>query len=195
MPQLFCFRFGFANIGRVGSVALTVSITIERYFSVCFPNNTFSAKSLLLPLPIVFAVLYNIPKFFEIVACDEDAQVDANVAFYNESTTLRYNESVDSLTQNATQTECDNNWLRATPLRKNRWYIIVYTVLSKLLLVEVLPWVTVIVLNYNIMRKIREFEAIRERILTNNPNQGKVNIIAIIQYIYIYIKLHFWAIK
>ena len=177
LSKLFCFSFGFANIGRVGSVALTVSITIERYFSVCFPNNTFSVKSLLLPLPIVFAVLYNIPKFFEIVACETDAQNDTNLVPYpfNESTTSHYNESVESPISNITFFECDNNGLRATPLRQNRWYIIGYTVLSKLLLVEVLPWVTVIVLNYHIVRKIREYQAIRERIITRNTNQGMPN--------------------
>ena len=63
------FRIGFAHIGRVGSVAVTVSISVERYLNCCHPNDKFMFKSLLLPAPIIFAILYNVPKFFEISSC------------------------------------------------------------------------------------------------------------------------------
>ena len=66
------FRIGFAHIGRVGSVAVTVSISIERYLSIRHPNKTISIKSWLLPFPILFATLYNIPKFFEFSTCNVD---------------------------------------------------------------------------------------------------------------------------
>ena len=58
-----------AHIGRVGSVAVTVSISVERYLNCCHPNDKFMFKSLLLPAPIIFALLYNVPKFFEISSC------------------------------------------------------------------------------------------------------------------------------
>ena len=62
-------RIGLAHIGRVGSVAVTVSISVERYLNCCHPNEKFKYKSLLLPIPIIFTFLYNIPKFLEISAC------------------------------------------------------------------------------------------------------------------------------
>ena len=36
-----------------------------------YPNNKFSYKKCLVSLPIIFAVLYNIPKFFEFVTCHD----------------------------------------------------------------------------------------------------------------------------
>ena len=66
---LFLFkqhRYGLAHIARVGSVALTMCITLERYYSVCHPMRQFESKSLLLPIAIGFAVVFNIPKFFEL---------------------------------------------------------------------------------------------------------------------------------
>ena len=83
----------------------------------------------------------------------------------------------DSLvTENATvYTECTPEGLRATPMRSNRWYIIFYSVLSKLLLVEIIPWVAVIVFNYLIWKKIREFQARRERLLANSKSQQNSN--------------------
>ena len=59
-------RIGLAHIGRVGSVFVTVSVTIERYYSVCRPTSEFRFKWLLIPLPIICAFMYNIPKFFEL---------------------------------------------------------------------------------------------------------------------------------
>ena len=57
--------FGFGHIGRVGSVFITMSVTIERYFAIVHPLKHFSSKRLLLITPMILSVLYNIPKFFE----------------------------------------------------------------------------------------------------------------------------------
>ena len=75
---IFLSRIGFAHIGRVGSVAVTVSISIERYLNCCQPNDKFMFKSLLLPAPIIFAILYNVPKFFEISSCTINEHVFDN---------------------------------------------------------------------------------------------------------------------
>ena len=66
------------------------------------------------------------------------------------------------------ETVCDPNGIKATPLRKNSWYIIFYTVLSKLLFVELIPWITVIVLNYCTWRRLKKFHAVRERAFGSN---------------------------
>ena len=58
--------FGFGHIGRVGSVFITVSVTIERYFAIVHPLKHFSGKRFLLVIPILSSVLYNIPKFYEL---------------------------------------------------------------------------------------------------------------------------------
>ena len=49
---------------------VTISVSFERYLSVTYPNNNFKVKKWLIPLPIAFAILYNLPKFFEFIMCD-----------------------------------------------------------------------------------------------------------------------------
>ena len=57
--------YGLGHIGRVGSVFVTVSVTIERYFAIVHPLKHFRGKKYLLLIPSVMAFVYNIPKFFE----------------------------------------------------------------------------------------------------------------------------------
>ena len=70
-----CYSIGFAHIGRVGSVFVTVSVSLERYLSVKKPNTNYSFKKFLLPLSIAFAILYNLPKFFEFVSCNHEVDI------------------------------------------------------------------------------------------------------------------------
>ena len=53
---------GLLHTARTGSVYVTIAVTIERYFAVVHPIKEFNMKVLLLPIAIIFAVLYNIPK-------------------------------------------------------------------------------------------------------------------------------------
>ena len=57
--------YGLGHIGRVGSVFVTVSVTIERYFAIVHPLKHFRGKKYLLLVPSLMAVVYNIPKFME----------------------------------------------------------------------------------------------------------------------------------
>ena len=57
--------YGLAHIGRVGSVFITVSVTIERYLAIVHPLQHFRGKKYLLYIPTIMTVIYNIPKFFE----------------------------------------------------------------------------------------------------------------------------------
>ena len=153
-----------------------MSITIERYLSICHTNNNYRHKSMLLIIPSLFAVLYNVPKFFELLACEEmsnEAQYHITnlTSYINESIEINAGQKVKG---NLTvMTECTPEGLQATPMRQNKWYIIFYSVLSKLLLVELIPWITVIVLNFIIWKNIREFQAKRENLMKNSSNQGK----------------------
>ena len=154
---------------------MTVSISIERYLSICHSHNTCNGKSLLLILPIIFAILYNIPKFFELLACDVtqiNIQNSTNYTIGDTTANIIMDNDGMQTNNSAMLNDCTPEGLRATPMRKNPWYIIFYSVLSKLLLVEIIPWVAVIVFNYLIWKKIREFQATRERLMKNSPNQG-----------------------
>ena len=154
-------RIGFAHIGRVGSVFVTVAITVERYLSVCYPNIECRGKSLLVPIPLIFAIIYNLPKFFELEATPKNDENGNKI--FNQST--NYNIFYeDHYQENITQYVEDIGY-RGTALRLNHWYVVLYVFWSKFLFVDILPWVTVIVLNICIWRKIRDFRRFRRETL------------------------------
>ena len=72
-----------AHIGRVGSVFVTVSVSLERYLGIRYPNNNHSIKKFFLPFPIAFAFLYNLPKFFEFAIC-----YDKSIKLYETTSTF-----------------------------------------------------------------------------------------------------------
>ena len=106
------YRIGFAHIGRVGSVFLTVSISIERYLNCKYPNEKSVLKSLLVPIPTIFALLYNIPKFFELTSCIEQPNISTNLT--NKTDALNFidhlddniilNNSIEFFRENSTNT-------------------------------------------------------------------------------------------
>ena len=61
MPILF----GLIHIARAGSVYVTMAVTIERYFAIVHPFKDFKKKKVLMPIAIIFAIVYNIPKVSE----------------------------------------------------------------------------------------------------------------------------------
>ena len=176
-------RIGLAYIGRAGSTAVTVSISIERHLAIGHPT-TITPYKLLFWVPIVFAITYNIPKFFEMAACDVTEIITEETTTYFNSTTEvndnlqefgKFNSSAVSLVNssnltldqeyNATNFNCDADGMRATSLRQNGWYVIFYVVVSKVVLVEVVPWLTVIALNVWTWRKMVLFQRKREAML------------------------------
>ena len=85
------------------------------------------------------------------------------------------NSTNASLVNNATidQEWCDADGMRATSLRQNEWYLIFYVVISKVVLVEVVPWLTVIALNVWTWRKMVLFQRKREAMLKKGK-KGKL---------------------
>ena len=79
------YSFGILHIGQLGSIAVTVSIATERYITVCYPTSHFSRKYLLILLPIIISLIYNIPKFFEIVKCSDKEMYATMLKSYYEN--------------------------------------------------------------------------------------------------------------
>ena len=116
-------------------------------------------KCLLVPVPIILSIIYNIPKFFELEATPRfDEKGNKNIHQSNETF---YD---DQYQINVTQVVEDIGY-RGTALRLNHWYVVLYVFWSKFLLVEIFPWVIVIALNVCIWRKIKEFKRIRRETL------------------------------
>ena len=154
-------RIGFAHIGRVGSVFVTVAITVERYLSVCYPNLECRGKSLLVPIPMIFAIIYNLPKFFELEATPQNDENGNKIINQSINYEIYYD---DQYQKNITHVVEDIGY-RGTTLRLNHWYVVLYVFWSKFLLVDIFPWITVIVLNICIWRKIKDFRRFRRETL------------------------------
>ncbi|XP_059087651.1 FMRFamide receptor-like [Tigriopus californicus] len=61
--------YGFTHVFRVGSVYSTLSVTMERFFAIVLPFKDFEIlKKWLVPGTAIFAISYNIPKFFEVTS-------------------------------------------------------------------------------------------------------------------------------
>ena len=136
----------------LGSIYLTAAVSVERYFTVCHPYYTvklghsicmnFSSKlfvqfsrswsSLLYILPIViFSVLYNAPKFFEL---------EAIVVVGNSTTTNSSNTS--------------STLLHPTHLRTDPLYIKIYLIYLNLVVHGIIPFILLIGLNIHVYRKV-----------------------------------------
>jgi hypothetical protein len=61
--HLIAFSHGAIHVARMGSVYITMSVTLERFFVVVYPLKKFRIKKkVLLPLVAVLSLLYNLPK-------------------------------------------------------------------------------------------------------------------------------------
>ena len=62
---------------------------------------------------------------------------------------------------------CDIYDTRTTSLRNNKWYIIFYVFLSEFVLIEIIPWILVIILNIKTWKGIRNFRKKRKTLKNN----------------------------
>ena len=70
--------------------------------------------------------------------------------------------------------DCKNKPYVITELRKNHWYIILYVFGSEVIFVEMLPWITVIVLNLLTWKGITVFQRNRKRLIRNMSSGKKL---------------------
>ena len=130
--------------------------------------------------------MYNIPKFFELemdppdiekveipdqqnLTQDVNAMGIKNYIFDNQSDQY-YTEDASNITEY--YVVADDLGYHATALRQNYWYVVLYVFWSKFIFVDIIPWVTVIVLNFSICKQIQEFQRIRRTAL--GKDSGKV---------------------
>ena len=64
--HIMIFAYGLLHTFRVGSVYVTLAVTFERFHAIICPLRHFKRKKYMLPACIVFAVIYNLPKYFEL---------------------------------------------------------------------------------------------------------------------------------
>ena len=166
----YYFRIGLVHIGRVGSVYVTVAITVERYLSID-QTNPNQHRSWLIRMPILFTIFYNIPRFLELETTVDNYDSDDKTPNQNFMKMQDGNQTDSSLNISESLTNCTNNetnviqdlGYQATSMRLNPWYIVMYITCSKFIFVQIIPWLTVIILNICIWRKMRKFHDARAR--------------------------------
>ena len=63
---IMIFAYGFLHTFRVGSVYVTLAVTFERFHAIICPLRHFKRKKYMLPACTIFAIVYNLPKYFEL---------------------------------------------------------------------------------------------------------------------------------
>eukprot|EP00095_Tigriopus_kingsejongensis_P005175 maker-scaffold237_size242172-snap-gene-1.31 protein:Tk05175 transcript:maker-scaffold237_size242172-snap-gene-1.31-mRNA-1 annotation:"fmrfamide receptor" len=156
----------FAQIGLMGSTYCTVALALERFLAVCYPflprRHVYSTRTFVIPV-VVFTILYNVPKFFELtvitvpmfgsgaIANESSSDINATLGFYsydNETETYELDNYTGPLMYE----------LKPTTLRLDRLYIRVYILWMNLLLLILGPFIVIIILNFRVYRRIKQFE-------------------------------------
>ena len=127
--------YGFMGIARTGSVYMTMAITLERYFAIVRPLSTFNCKKALGPLTLAFAIAWNIPRFFEwkIMVFNKDGNWTEVHASSGDWTQFEIHESA---------------------FREGYYYKLYYRIWLTFLVIEAIPYLTIILLNGLILKKI-----------------------------------------
>ena len=181
-----------------------MSLSVERYLAVWQCTSEIS-NNLLFWVPIIFSVLYNVPKFFELSTCTAPEgsmlhrhsndtklnftyEIENNISipvelhdgsiglFYANSTHERNGSAANNSLDNGEMItrNCDRDGMRATILRQNELYVIFYVVISKVVLVEIIPWLAVITMNVLTWRKMKSFKETREARLKRRNTGNKL---------------------
>jgi len=132
----------FIQIGMTGSIYFTMAITVERYVTVCHPfyrvSHSWPAKVLVIPI-VAFAVLYNIPKFFELRTKVPGEEYDNIVETLGDINSTVLNGTMEPL-------EVDTYGIAPTVMRMNPYYVKI-TMWLNFLLMGLGPFILLISLN------------------------------------------------
>ena len=111
--------------------------------------------------------MYTIPKFFELKVDPKAERMPHNVTemrpenYFFDNKSDHYYSYVDGPT-NITYIIGDLGY-SATALRLNNWYVVLYIFFSKFIFVDIIPWGTVIVLNFKIWKKLKDIHRRRRQ--------------------------------
>ena len=123
-----------SKIAMTGSIYFTMAITVERYVTVCHPfyrvSHSWPTKRFVLFL-VVFAILYNIPTFFELEPKE-------------------FNDLLEDGGGWRTYIQKDY----PTKMRANQYYYQIYVMWLSLLLMSIGPFVLLVVLNALIVQEL-----------------------------------------
>lgn len=141
--------FPLAMIAQTSSIYMTFTITLERYVAVCHPLKarrlcTYGRAKIYTIICIVFAIIYNITRFFEVLTI----------------TSLSLNEPYRLL-----------HCVRPSSLRQNPIYINIYIHWCYLIVNYIIPFLTLAILNCLIYRQVKKANRERQRLTRSEKRE------------------------
>lgn len=140
-PFISPVLFPVALISQTASIYMTFTVTLERYVAVCHPLKaralcTYGRAKIYVIASILFALLYNLPRFWEVVPIET------------------------SIPNSTVVLHC----VRPSPLRQNQTYITVYILWCYFIVNYVIPFLTLAILNCQIYRQVKRANRERQRL-------------------------------
>ena len=184
------------QIALTGSVYCTMAISVERYLVVCHPfyttSKNWSAKRYMIPI-ILFSVIYNLPRFFELRSCIIIFQNNTNDSPNYQSTEQNYldnttdlvtNEgySSENVTHSSYESSCSDDlnfydssgyfldfvyMIELTTLRKNKYYYCTILILN-IVFMGIGPFIILVLLTSLTLRKLITYSR-QDNIITPPP--------------------------
>ncbi|GAB1866427.1 FMRFamide receptor [Camponotus japonicus] len=132
-PKIIRYLYPLACIAQFVTVYLTLTVTLERYIAVCHPLKarsfcTYGRAQVAVVVIVIFAFIYNLPKFWEITV-------------YNERH-WKYNITVYCVSP--------------TDLRSNEYYVTLYIHWMYFFIYYMFPFIALVIFNMAIYQRVRK---------------------------------------
>lgn len=132
-PKIIRYLFPLSCIAQIVTVYLTLTVTLERYIAVCHPLKarsfcTYGRAQVAVLVIVIFAFIYNLPKFWEI-----DVYTERH---------WKYNVTVYCIFP--------------TEMRSNEYYITLYIHWMYFFVYYMFPFIALMIFNMAIYRRVRK---------------------------------------
>ena len=131
------------QVALTGSTYCIAGISLERYLTVCHPffvaRTQWSARRYIIPITTL-SLLYNVPHFFELRAEE-----------------VRSNYGIDEVHNSTTDTweNMPNYHVFLTPLRKNKYYYLIYIIGLNSIINGIIPYASILILNTILYKRLK----------------------------------------
>ncbi len=151
-PYIGTYVWPFALITECATIYLTLLVTVNRYISVCRPYEASDLCSIYharrhVCWVVLFCIVYNLPRFFEYKV----------IPYVNPAT--------------------GRPGIRSWPstLGENIYYQIIYSNVLYFLVMFLVPLITLIILNYKLIKALRETKKKRNQLLSHHRDNHHSN--------------------
>ena len=156
------FVYPIRNIFMLSSIYMTVVLAFERYQAIADPvqyrirvvRSSLKQQLITHLLPgVIFAVIYYIPRFFELYVGDRN-----KCKHYSNDILLNINGTMEETQETDEKENCMPEYgIMPTSLRSNPTYVFWYIIVANLTLTAFLPLFVLTFLNFRIIKSLKKF--------------------------------------